>query len=113
MTLREQEGNIAAAGRGVNGRGNVGNAYISVARKIAIGYYLSISKGADALPAAMPGPTMENDMAFTTDNTDGYTDDQLAALNAELAAILAAFAPDDIDGRAEAEKAFADEVSRR
>ena len=50
---------------------------------------------------------------FTTDNTHGYTAAELAALNAELADILAQYAPDDTDGRAEAEKAFADAVSHR
>lgn len=52
-------------------------------------------------------------MAFTTDNTTGYTQAQLDALNAELAAILAAIDSDDTDARHEAEKAFADQVSRR
>jgi hypothetical protein len=53
-------------------------------------------------------------MAFTTiDNTTGYTQAELDALNAELAERLAEIDPDDTDARAEAEKAFADEVSRR
>lgn len=52
-------------------------------------------------------------MAFTTDNTQGYTDAELAALNAELAAKLTAIDPDDTDARAEVEKAFHDEVSGR
>ena len=47
---------------------------------------------------------------FTTDNTDGYTTEQLAALNAELAKRLVGV--DDAD-RADVEKAFADEVAGR
>lgn len=50
---------------------------------------------------------------FTRDNTEGYTQAELDALNAELAQRLAAIDPDDTEARAEAEKAFADEVSRR
>ena len=51
---------------------------------------------------------------FRTDNTEGYTDEQLAALNSEWAERVAA------DGLEEgtieyedAAKAFADEVARR
>ncbi len=47
---------------------------------------------------------------FTTDNTEGYTTVELAALNAELAARLAAV---DFDERADVEKAFHDEVAAR
>lgn len=47
---------------------------------------------------------LEIEMAFTQQNTDGYTDAQLAALNAEMAQRL--------DGL-EAEKAFHDEVATR
>jgi hypothetical protein len=50
---------------------------------------------------------------FTRDNTSGYTEAELAALNVELATVLAAIDPDDTDARERAEKAFADEVSRR
>ena len=50
---------------------------------------------------------------FTTDNTDGYTQAQLDALNAELTAHLATIDPEDTDAREQAEKAFADEVARR
>jgi hypothetical protein len=50
---------------------------------------------------------------FTQDNTSGYTEAELAALNAELATVLVAIDADDTDARAQAEKAFADEVSRR
>jgi hypothetical protein len=50
---------------------------------------------------------------FTTDNTAGYTAAELAALNAELAAILADIPESDVDAREEAAKAFADEVARR
>jgi len=52
-------------------------------------------------------------VTFTADNTSGYTPAELAALNAELAAKLATLVPDDTDARAEAEKAFHDEVARR
>lgn len=52
-------------------------------------------------------------MAFTTDNTEGYTAAELAALNAELAERLATIPADDTDARDAAEKAFADEVARR
>ncbi len=50
---------------------------------------------------------------FATDNTEGYTQAQLDALNAELATRLAAIDPSDTDAREEAEKAFNDEVARR
>jgi hypothetical protein len=50
---------------------------------------------------------------FTPENTTGYTADQLAALNAELDARLAAIDPHDADARAAAEKAFSDEVAQR
>ena len=53
-------------------------------------------------------------MAFTQDNTSGYTDAQLAQLNIEAARrvpeIMEAYPGLDED---EAEKAFADEVARR
>lgn len=52
-------------------------------------------------------------MTYTMDNTEGYTAAELAALNVELAARLAQIDPDDVDARAEAEKAFHDEVARR
>jgi len=57
--------------------------------------------------------TGDTKMAFTTENTEGYTAAQLAALNAELAARLAEIPADDTDARMEVEKAFSDEVSRR
>lgn len=50
---------------------------------------------------------------FTQDNTAGYTDAELNALNEELTTRLAAIGPADVDARNEAEKAFADEVARR
>lgn len=50
---------------------------------------------------------------LTTDNTTGYTQDQLDTLNAELVTRLARIDPDDTDARERAAKAFADEVSRR
>lgn len=50
---------------------------------------------------------------FTDENTSGYTADELAALNAEMNARLAEIPEDDTDARVAAEKAFADEVSRR
>lgn len=50
-------------------------------------------------------------MAFTDENTSGYTAEQLADLNAELAQRLNGIeSPED---RAAAEQAFADEVARR
>lgn len=49
---------------------------------------------------------------FDQYNTTGYTNEQLAALNAELAARLAGLDPDS-DEYQQAEKAFADEVARR
>lgn len=51
-------------------------------------------------------------MAFTTDNTTGYTTEQLAALNAELAQRL-----DGVERNSDEwiaiEQAFADEVASR
>lgn len=53
-------------------------------------------------------------MAFTTDNTEGYTAAELAALNAELAKRLAEAGVEPGSEEAIAiEQAFADEVSRR
>ena len=52
-------------------------------------------------------------MTFTTDNTDGYTVNELAALNAELATRLSSIDVTDTDARADAEKAFHDEVAGR
>jgi hypothetical protein len=49
---------------------------------------------------------------FTTDNTIGYTQQQIAALNAELAALLAGTEPNS-DEAAQIEKAFSDEVASR
>jgi hypothetical protein len=49
-------------------------------------------------------------MTFTQDNTQGYTDAELAALNAELAQRLDSV---DDEDRADIEKAFADEVAAR
>ena len=56
---------------------------------------------------------MTTTRAFTTENTTGYTQQELDALNAELVERLAGIDPDDIDARQEVEKAFADEVSHR
>jgi hypothetical protein len=49
---------------------------------------------------------------FTQQNTDGYTNQELAALNLELEERLSGLEPgtDEYD---DAEKAFNDEVSRR
>lgn len=47
---------------------------------------------------------------FTQDNTTGYTNDQLAALNAELAQRLAGVDASELEA---VEKAFADEVAGR
>lgn len=47
---------------------------------------------------------------FTQDNTQGYTDKQLAAFNAELAQRLEGVADED---RQDVEKAFHDEVAGR
>ena len=47
---------------------------------------------------------------FTTDNTEGYTAQQLAALNAELAQRLEGVSEEE---RADVAKAFADEVAGR
>lgn len=53
-------------------------------------------------------------MAFTTENTEGYTAAELAALNAELAARISdAGAEPGSDEALEIEKAFHDEVARR
>lgn len=51
---------------------------------------------------------------FTADNTTGYTQAELDALNAEFAARLAAAGVEPGSDEAhEMEKAFADEVARR
>lgn len=55
----------------------------------------------------------EDVMPFSLDNTEGYTQAELDTLNAELIERLAAVDPDDTDLRAQVEKSFADEVSRR
>lgn len=47
---------------------------------------------------------------FTLDNTSGYTQAELDALNGERLALIDA---DDPEARVEAEKAFYDEVSYR
>lgn len=47
---------------------------------------------------------------FTTDNTEGYTAEQLAALNAELAERLVDVPEDEIEA---VTKAFSDEVAGR
>ena len=49
---------------------------------------------------------------FTQYNTEGYTDEQLAELNAELAKRLRGLDP-DTEAYHEAEKDFNDEVARR
>lgn len=49
---------------------------------------------------------------FTQDNTEGYTDEQLAALNEELHERTRHLALDS-DEYQQAEKAFSDEVARR
>jgi hypothetical protein len=49
---------------------------------------------------------------FTQQNTDGYTDQELDALNAELVERLADLDPGSDDYQ-QAEKEFHDEVSRR
>lgn len=51
-------------------------------------------------------------MRFTQQNTDGYTDQQLSELNAELAERLSGLEPDS-DEYQQAEKNFADEVAAR
>lgn len=51
--------------------------------------------------------------AWTTDNTEGYSQEELDALNAELARRLAVIDPNDTDAINEATKAFADEAARR
>lgn len=50
---------------------------------------------------------------FTLDNTEGYTQAELNALNAELQTRLAGIDPEDVEMRQQVEKSFADEVSRR
>lgn len=50
-------------------------------------------------------------MTFTMDNTEGYTQEELDALNAELDERLEGV--DDPLDQVEIEKRFADEVSRR
>ena len=50
---------------------------------------------------------------FTQQTTDGYTDAELDALNAELAARLSSIDPDDTDALTAAEKEFAHEVTKR
>jgi hypothetical protein len=50
---------------------------------------------------------------FTVDNTTGYTQAQIDALNAELAARLAHIDENDIALRQQIEQTFADEVARR
>lgn len=53
-------------------------------------------------------------MTFTTDNTEGYTAAEIAALNAELAErIKAVGAEPGSDEALDLEKAFHDEVARR
>lgn len=53
-------------------------------------------------------------MTFTADNTEGYTQAELDALNAELAERLAAAGAEaGTEAAVEIEKAFADEVARR
>lgn len=49
---------------------------------------------------------------FTQDNTSGYTDAELSALNAELAQRLDGVEPGSDDAH-RIEKAFSDEVSHR
>lgn len=49
---------------------------------------------------------------FTQQNTDGYTQEQIDKLNAELAERLAGLEPES-DEYKQAEKAFHDEVSKR
>lgn len=53
-------------------------------------------------------------MAFTLDNTTGYTQAELDALNAEFAArLVEAGVEEGSDEAHEMAKAFADEVARR
>ena len=54
----------------------------------------------------------DRDIMFTPENTDGYTAEQLAALNAELAERLAGVEPGS-DLYYQIEHAFADEVGHR
>ena len=51
-------------------------------------------------------------MAYTQDNTEGYTDAELARFNDDLDAILKGYGADDVDGRANATKVHADAVAR-
>jgi hypothetical protein len=51
--------------------------------------------------------------AFTQDNTFGYSDAELAALNAELAERLAGIDPDNDWLIEQTAKSFADEVANR
>jgi hypothetical protein len=50
---------------------------------------------------------------FTTDNTEGYSATELAALNAELAERLAGIDEADTDLIEQVSKSFADEVAGR
>ena len=52
-------------------------------------------------------------MWFTSENTQGYTDAELDALNDEMDEIMSMIDPDDIDAQNEAEKAFKDKVAAR
>lgn len=57
--------------------------------------------------------TPEMKMTFTAQNTEGYTAEQIAALNAELAERLSQIDPDDAEAMYAAEKAFSDEIAQR
>ena len=50
---------------------------------------------------------------FTQQNTEGYTDGELAKLNIELEAKLSNIDPEDLYARNAAAKAFSDEISKR
>ena len=50
---------------------------------------------------------------FTQENTEGYSEAELKAFNAELNQLLADIDLDDLRAVEAATKAFADEVSRR
>lgn len=52
-------------------------------------------------------------MTFTAQNTEGYTAEQLLALNAELDVRLAALDQDDAEALHDALKAFSDTVAAR
>ena len=52
-------------------------------------------------------------MAFTTENTQGYSDAELEALNAELYARTAHIPLDDVEAMRAFEQAFAYEVAAR